>query len=165
MIVHHDIRTEPIHEVVPAPRTLANWIPMKPVPTWPAVTTTVGFEVQERPLPADLHAGPSNDRDRANLSHDNEKGLNVVKLQVAKASRAYAPLEHWSHLTAPWSMFEVKEQQPSGAFCPYWRTLGTQNAESTGKPTPLPTNMRPHGQSMQQPHGTTAHHEHFQLLS
>ena len=67
---------------VPAPRTLANWIPMKTVPTWPAVTTTVGFEVWERPLPADLQAGPSNDGDRANLSHDNEKGFNVVKLQV-----------------------------------------------------------------------------------
>ena len=63
MVVHHDIRAESIHEInaisrcaaitVPAPRALANWIPMKPVPTWPAVTTTVGFEVQERPLPAD----------------------------------------------------------------------------------------------------------------
>ena len=38
---------------VPAPRTLASWIPMKPVATWPAVKTTVGFEVKERPLLAD----------------------------------------------------------------------------------------------------------------
>ena len=63
MVVYHDIRTEPIHEInaisrcaiitVPAPRTLASWIPIKPVPTWLAVTTTVGFEVQERPFPAD----------------------------------------------------------------------------------------------------------------
>ena len=32
-----------------APRTLTNWTPMKPVPIWPALTTTAGFEVQERP--------------------------------------------------------------------------------------------------------------------
>ena len=77
MVVHHDIRTEPIHEInaisrcsvitVLAPRTLANWIPMKPVPTWPAFTTTVGFEVQECPPLQTLQAGPSSDGDRANL--------------------------------------------------------------------------------------------------
>ena len=31
---------------VPAPKALASWTPMKPVPPWLAVTTTVGFEVQ-----------------------------------------------------------------------------------------------------------------------
>ena len=77
---------------------------MKPVPPWPAVTTTTGFEVQERSLP-----------DHANLFHDNEKGLNVVKLQVAKAYWAYAPLEHWSHLTVPWISMTCSESNPDAA--------------------------------------------------
>ena len=63
--LHHPRRTapspfEPLHKMNVAvitspfePRTLASWMPMKPVPTWPAVTTTGGFEVQERPFSAD----------------------------------------------------------------------------------------------------------------
>ena len=35
---------------------------MKPVATWPAVKTTVGFEVKERPLLADTAAGSFSDR-------------------------------------------------------------------------------------------------------
>ena len=38
-----------------------------------------------------LQAGPSNDGDHASLSNDNEEGLSVVRLQVAKAYWAYAP--------------------------------------------------------------------------
>ena len=68
---------------VPAPRTLASWIPVKPVATWPAVTTTVGFEVLEHPPPADTAAGLFVGN-QANLSNDNEKGLSVIRLQVAK---------------------------------------------------------------------------------
>ena len=49
---------------VPAPKTLANWTPKKPVPPWLAVTTTVGIEVQERLLTADTAVGRSNDENR-----------------------------------------------------------------------------------------------------
>ena len=49
------------------------------MPTWPAATTIGGFEVQEYLFSADtVQPGPSNDGDRANLSYDNEKGVNVV---------------------------------------------------------------------------------------
>ena len=58
---------------------------MRPVPTWPAFTTTVGFDVQERPPLQTLQAGLSSDGDRANFPNDKEKGLSVVRLQSVKA--------------------------------------------------------------------------------
>ena len=60
------------------------------MPTWPAVTTTEGSEVQEHLFSAALQSSPSNDGDRANLSDENEKSVSVVRLQVAKAYWAYA---------------------------------------------------------------------------
>ena len=54
MVVHHDKAISRCAVVtVPAPRALASWTPMKPVPPWPAVTTTVDFEVQGVPASAD----------------------------------------------------------------------------------------------------------------
>ena len=63
MVVCHDIRTESIREINAISRCRGNRSSCaenfgqldsnKPVSIWPAVTTTVGFEVQERPLPAD----------------------------------------------------------------------------------------------------------------
>ena len=74
MTVNHDIRIEPIHEINASFRhaadsfrveNAANWIPMKLVPT---CTTTVGFEVTERSLPATLQARLLNDGSRACLT-------------------------------------------------------------------------------------------------
>ena len=60
----------------------------EPVSTWPVCTTTgVSRSISARFLQP-LQHGLSNDGDRANL--DNEKGLNVVKLQVVKAHWPYA---------------------------------------------------------------------------
>ena len=62
MVVHHDIRTELLHEINAISRYAVSQFPRRelwpggfhePVLTWPAVTTTGGFEVQERPFPAD----------------------------------------------------------------------------------------------------------------
>ena len=85
MVVHHDIRTEPLHEIsaisrcavitVPAPRALASWTSMKLVPPWLAVTTTVGLEVQGAPASCRHCTWSSNDGNRASLPNDNEKGL------------------------------------------------------------------------------------------
>ena len=79
----------PLHSnhSVPAPVTLAIWIPMKTVPTWPAVTTIVGFEVQEHPLPADTTAGPSGDGHRSQRQRERSERF---RLQGVKAYWAYA---------------------------------------------------------------------------
>ena len=58
MVVDHDIRTEPIHEINTFPlrcyhssrrENCDHEFPKKLVPNWPTFTTTVGYEVQERP--------------------------------------------------------------------------------------------------------------------
>ena len=62
MVVHHDIRTEILHEINANSRYAVSKFPRRelwpvgfpePVLTWPAVTTTGGFEDQERPFPVD----------------------------------------------------------------------------------------------------------------
>ena len=102
MVVHHDTAPSPFTKTmpspvdavitVPAPRALASWTPMKPVPPWPAITTTVGFEVQGAPascrhcklVPPTMGIVPAS-------PNDSEKGLSVVRLQVVKAYWAYPP--------------------------------------------------------------------------
>ena len=90
MVVHHDIRTESMHESMSSP--FANQF-------WPldsnencgnfSVTTTVGFEVQEHPLVQNckLVVTPA----MGNTSHDKEKCLSVVRPQGFEAYWAYAP--------------------------------------------------------------------------
>ena len=100
MVVHHDIRTEPIHEfntfsrcavsTVLAPRTLTNLSPKQLVPNWPAFTTTVGFKVQECPPLQTLKAGLQRWRSCQLFPSEMTKGLSVVAGR-RKAYWAYTP--------------------------------------------------------------------------
>ena len=87
MVDYHDNRTETIHEInaisghavniFSAPRTLP--VGFHEIRARLASRNNDrDFEVQERLFLQIPQPGPSNDGDLANLSSDNEKGLNVV---------------------------------------------------------------------------------------
>ena len=96
MVVHHDIRTESMHESMSSPfaNNFGHWIRMKTGGNF-SVTTTVGFEVQEHPLVQNCKLiTPA----MGNISHDNEKGFERRQTTRLRSIRGIRTLHDAPHL-------------------------------------------------------------------